>query len=239
MSLKNAIRGRLRRLRRELRTLGGRDLRLRLDVRLPALHLGTEYGGWLISPRHTPRNCTVFSVGVGTDISFDLEMIRRYGATVHAFDPTPKAVAWVASQQVPAQFRFHAMGLAHFDGEQVFRLARDDYISYSTDMPAGVRSVDEVWCPVRRLSTLAADLNCPSIDILKMDIEGGEYTAIPDVLASGVPIRQLLLELHFDQTRTRLERAADLVEQARSAGFSLFARSAVGKELSFVYLPQG
>jgi len=35
----------------------------------------------------------VYSLGIGEDISFDLALIEKYGARVHAFDPTPKVNA--------------------------------------------------------------------------------------------------------------------------------------------------
>lgn len=235
MSIKHAIRERLRRARRELQSLRGRDLRLRTDVRLPTLHLGTDYGGWTVSLEHTRPRCTVVSVGVGTDISFDVAMVERFGATVHAFDPTPKSVNWMARQELPARLKFYPLGLAHFDGEQVFRLARADHTSYSSELEAGKQAVDEVRCSVRRLTTLAAEAGFGPIDILKIDIEGGEHSAVPDVLASGTSAGQLLLELHYDASAEQMKRALALVEQVRQAGYKLFARSAVGRELSFIH----
>lgn len=235
MAITRAIGEHLRRLRRDLRALGGNELRLTRDVRLPAVRLGSDYGGWLVSEGYTKPSCLVFSVGVGTDISFDLAMIQRYGATVHAFDPTPKSVQWIERQQLPPQFVFHPVGLAHFDGEMVFRLARADHTSYSTELHISGHAVDEVRRPVKRLSTLAAQVGCQAIDILKLDIEGGEYQSIPDVLDSGVRVGQLLVELHYDATPAQLQRAGNLVKKVRAAGFRLFARSAVGRELSFIH----
>ena len=234
MPLMQALREKARRLRRAVRTARGRDLKLRLDEKIPALRLGSDYGGWSVSAMHTPRGCTVVSIGVGTDISFDLAMIQHFAATVDAFDPTPKSIDWIARQHLPPQFRFHPLGLAHFDGEMTFRLARADHTSYSSEL-ASSTAADEARGPVRRLVTLAREAGLGAIDVLKIDIEGGEYTAIPDVLASGVGVGQLLLELHYDASSQQIGRAADLVQKVRDAGFRLFCRSAVGRELSFIH----
>jgi FkbM family methyltransferase len=233
MPTSDTLRERLRRIRRGLRTWRGRDLKLRLDANLPAVRLGSEYGGWWVLSS-TPRDCTVVSVGVGTDISFDLAMIERFAATVHAFDPTPKSVEWIASQTLPTRFHFRPLGLAHFDGEMTFRLARADHTSYSSELEA-TAVVDEVRCPVRRLATLARDVGLGRIDVLKIDIEGGEYDAVPELLKSGPLPGQLLLELHYTDAGAQISRAAKLVDLVRDAGFKLFARSAVGRELSFVH----
>src|SRR5262245_47478917 len=66
-------------------------------VRAPGalIRLGTRYGGWTIPDRVLGADSICYCVGVGEDISFDLDLVRRYGSTVYAFDPTPRAIAFV------------------------------------------------------------------------------------------------------------------------------------------------
>ena len=54
-------------------------------------------------------NPVVYSFGVGTDIAFDLAMMKKYSAKVCAFDPTPKSIKWVENQDLPSSFRFFPM----------------------------------------------------------------------------------------------------------------------------------
>ncbi len=68
-------------------------------------YLGSDYGGWTVIPEMVGPELVVYSVGVGSDITFDRAMIERFGCTVHAFDPTPMAREWVAKQTVPARIR--------------------------------------------------------------------------------------------------------------------------------------
>jgi hypothetical protein len=84
--------------------------------------LGNQYGGWVVSRSLLIYSAQpiVLSFGIGDDITFDLEMIRRYGAHVFAFDPTPKAIQWIAQQRVPSSMTVSPVGLADFDGEQDF-----------------------------------------------------------------------------------------------------------------------
>jgi FkbM family methyltransferase len=228
----------IRRFRRRINEYRNLDVRADVEVRIESTFLGTPYGGWPVAVRQTPANPVVFSVGLGCDISFDLAVIARHQATVYGFDPTPKSRKFVESQSLPASFHFVPIGLASFDGDLTLHLPFNDWDSYSSDIPAD-RGVETVVCPVQRLCTIQERLGVSRIDILKIDIEGGEYTSVPDILATpqpdGRPIGQLLIELHYDTSTAQLDRARDLLRQIRSAGYRQFARSAVGKEFAFIH----
>ncbi|MGO9899350.1 MAG: hypothetical protein ACLP0J_06590, partial [Solirubrobacteraceae bacterium] len=49
--------------------------------------LGTFYGGWRIPEGAVTEGQKCYCIGSGDDISFDLELMRRYGAVVRAVDP--------------------------------------------------------------------------------------------------------------------------------------------------------
>jgi hypothetical protein len=51
--------------------------------------LGSDYGGWRVPGGLIGPGWICYCVGAGGDVSFDLELIRRYGATVRAVDPVP------------------------------------------------------------------------------------------------------------------------------------------------------
>ncbi|GIS76398.1 MAG: hypothetical protein CM1200mP12_21170 [Gammaproteobacteria bacterium] len=46
---------------------------------------------WGIDKSMIDSESVIYSVGVGSNIDFDLELIDSLGVTVHAFDPTPEA----------------------------------------------------------------------------------------------------------------------------------------------------
>jgi hypothetical protein len=47
-----------------------------------------------------------------------------------------------------------------------------------------------------RLTTAMQRLSHREIDVLKMDIEGAEYSVIEDLIREGIPVRQLMVEFH-------------------------------------------
>jgi FkbM family methyltransferase len=229
-SMKNTA----RLVRRLLNEWRHRELPLRPDVRVPHVFLGSEYGGWTVATRLLPPEPLIFSVGLGCDISFDLAAIRQLHAKVYGFDPTPKSRRFIESQVLPPTFHYVPVGLAGYDGKMTLHLPRADHDSYTNELIGGA-AADSVECPVARFGSLAQELEITSLDILKMDIEGGEYESIPDILKTPIPVSQLLVELHYDQSATQLARGESLVQLIRQNGYRLFARSTVGKELSFIH----
>ena len=203
----------------------------RLSV--PTVRDGARSGVWTVCPDGITPDGVVWSFGVGDNIAWDLAMIRRFGVEVHAFDPTPAAVRWVRSQTLPPRFHFHQYGVAAHDGVLRFaapRKARD--INYT---PAGDGEKGPcVTAPVRRLSTLWEQLGRRPIDVLKMDIEGGEYEVIDDLLSSGPPVRQLLVEFHHHFPSVGLAKTVRAVRALEAAGFQVFHISERGLEFSFL-----
>jgi FkbM family methyltransferase len=168
----------------------------RVQIQRPLTRFGTEYGGYVLDASLMRKNAVVYSLGIGEDISFDLSVIQRFGAGVEAFDPTPRVKGWLASRKLPQQFHFHETGIADFDGEAAFYLPpKKDWVSHSM-IPAWQYSRPCVRFPVMRLTTAMQRLSHREIDVLKMDIEGAEYSVIEDLIREGIPVRQLMVEFH-------------------------------------------
>jgi FkbM family methyltransferase len=204
-------------------------------VSLPYDYFGTDYGGWPILKSTLSADSIILSFGLGTDISFDLAVIRACGCRVIGFDPTPRSIDWLAKQTLPEQFQYHQIGIAATDDEADFFPPSDGaHVSFSSQPSAATASLTPIRAPVRRLSTILDELQIPHVDVVKMDIEGFEYDVIDDILASPVRPRQLLIEFHhtmYDIGRDKTERA---FRQLEAAGYKCFYVSDVGLEYGFV-----
>jgi FkbM family methyltransferase len=212
----------------------GRDHLIKKDIFIPVERLGSRYGGWVVNKsllRYTAQPI-VLSFGIGDDITFDLEIIRRYGARVFAFDPTPKSLEWIAEQRTPSSMTVSAVGLADFDGEQDFGPPDNpDWDSFSV-----LRDARSVRCKVAKLSTLMREHSIDAIDVLKMDIEGSEYPAIEDLCRSEIRPKQLLIEFHHNSDLgIQLQRTRDAVAALRASGYLVFDISPWGREFSFLH----
>ena len=90
------------RKKRFLKRLVGKELRLRVDFRVPLV----KDGGWWFTPESLGPGGIVYSLGVGDEIDFDLAIIDRYGVEVFAFDPTPNSIDMLDGSNLPATFHF-------------------------------------------------------------------------------------------------------------------------------------
>jgi hypothetical protein len=91
-----------------------------------------------------------------------------------------------------------------------------------------------VEAPVRRLSTLMRQLGHERIDVLKLDIEGGEYAALEDLLAGEIVVPQILVEFHHHFPGIGVARTEQAIRALRKAGYRIFHRSPRGLEFSFL-----
>jgi len=220
-------------IERLLRPLRPGRVKLSGRAECEQVSLGTEYGGYAVCPTGLGASSIAYSFGVGTDISFDAALIALRGVTVHAFDPTPRSVEWVKAQSLPDRFEFHPWGIAGFDGTATFHAPKDPTHVSHTLLEGGNVGTGSVEVPVFRLRTIMSKLGHDRIDILKMDIEGAEYDVLPDVLASGLAIPQILIEFHHRRSGVPLSRTQSAVTALEQAGYRAFNESPSGYEFSF------
>jgi len=220
--------------RRAVNALLGRDVFVLPDIRVKKLRLGSAYGGWHVAVSGIDTNTIVYSAGVGEDVSFDVELIHRFGVTVHAFDPTPQSVQWVCRESLPSKFIFHAYGLADFDGEASFRPPENPAHVSHTLLERPATEAQAIRVPVKRLRTIMNELGHDRIDILKMDIEGAELKVLNDVLKSRIRPRQILVEFHHRFVGVGVRRTREVITDVRNNGYRLFSVSNTGEDLCFI-----
>lgn len=222
-------------LKRIRHRIDGRLLGAELDAAdVPTARLGTEYGAHAVCLERLDAGSVVYSAGVGEDISFDLALRDRCGATIYAFDPTPRSIEWVAAQDLGPSFVMHGYGLAGEDATLRFAPPTNPkHISHTLlDRPETQHAAIEV--PVRRLSSVMEELGHDSLDVLKMDIEGAEYDVIDEIVDAGIDVDQILVEFHHFFRNVRLAQTKRAMERLRGAGYRLFAVSDTCREMSFI-----
>jgi FkbM family methyltransferase len=219
--------------RRAMRSVVGRDLFYLRQVRAHRLRLGRPEASWCVCPAGLGSASVFYSFGVGEDISFELALNERFGLRVEAFDPTPRSLAWIKSQSLPPQFTLHEVGLAPWDGMAPFSPPLDPaHVSYS--MVRKDSADPAVYAPVRRLATIARMLGHTRIDLLKMDIEGAEYGVLPDCLASGLVIDQILVEFHHRWECIGIAETKRAISLLRDRSYRIGNVSPSGCEYTFV-----
>lgn len=224
-------------IKQQLRRRRLHNFGIREELNWTKSSFGDGDGTWTIYSEHLDENSVVYSFGVGTDISFDLALIQSFGVTVHAFDPTPIATQWLASQKLPTEFSFHAYGVAGFDGSQDFQPPRRTGSSHYTPVKR-YRQNNNTKPPfqgdVRRVGTIMEQLNHRRIDLVKMDIEGGEYDVIDDMMNEHVPVAQLAVEFHHSYASIPFSYTARVAQRLRECNFCVLHISPRTYEITFV-----
>jgi len=149
--------------------------------------------------------CVVYSFGVERESSFEAEILRRTQCEVFLFDfSVREAGPHIAFMEEETQKRAHFFqyGIA---GEN---MEKDGHQFYT-------------------LKTLMEQNGHDWIDILKIDVEGAEFSVLPDIIKEfgdgNLPFSQLLIELHLDHNQKSLEEFGAFWESLEQAGLRAFS----------------
>jgi FkbM family methyltransferase len=182
--------------------------------------MGTHYGGWTIPGDLIRSSWVCYCVGAGGDVSFDLALIQRYGATVRAFEAVANYVD-LAIEQAGDEPRFsvHQAAIATSDGPLRMQITHDRR-SRSVSSAEMYDSHNFIELPGRTLPSLMTELGDEQIDLLKLDIEGGEYEVVPTLDLQALGVRIFATQLHHNGS---VRDARALIAQLRHDGYELVA----------------
>jgi hypothetical protein len=128
---------------------------------------------------------------------------------------------------------FHDWGISDFDGQLPFYAPRKAGSTHYSQDP-GRGCPQPVLGHVRRLTTIVQSLGHDHIDVLKLDVEGSEFEAVPDLLASGVRVEQLLVEIHYHFHSRSFREGLALIDLIKRNGMQCVHVSPRGLEFAFV-----
>lgn len=227
----------MQRNKTRLRQFLGKEIRLQPSVSVDTV----RDADWCYDANALDSNSVIYSLGIGDTIEFDLALIKRTGAVVHAFDPTPGTYETLAANKLPEKFHFHPWAVAGEDGTLSLypRVRKNGSLSEMmyTLVPDSASAGNAIHVPAMTVGSIAKKLNHTTIDLLKMDIEGAEYEVIDGILAGELRPRQMLVEFHHRHAGFGPERTEEAVAALRDAGYQIFYVSDNVREVSFLYQP--
>ncbi len=207
--------------------------RLRIEAGPPVIELGSAYGGWKIPEGAVGEGQVCYCIGSGGDITFDLELIRRYGAVVRAVDPVEAyGAAALEVARDEQRFSFRQAAVSTHDGP--IRMQTHHEAGSESLSAAGLYDTDE-WMEVdgRTIPSLMQEFGDDHVDLLKIDVEGIEYDLMPTLDLVGLGVRVFAVQLHHTGSVADAKR---LVAGVERQGFRLVAQRPVVK-LTFARMP--
>ena len=183
---------------------------------------GSYYGGKWIRENSLDESSIIYSAGTGEDISFDISILDRYGAVVHAFDPTPRAIDFASEfAAMEPKFQFEPIGVSGAQtGKATFHMPKNPEHVSCTQFDNGGEPID---LEVKPIAQLMAEFGHDHIDLFKMDIEGAEYELLEHILSMDPPLlpRQLLIEFHDPLASGLADRKVKIVSGLLERGYQL------------------
>ena len=204
--------------------------RMPVSGRGQPMDFGTSYGGWMIPTAVVQSGWTCYGIGAGGDVSYDLELVRRYQARLRIVEPVEEFVeqARAATGGVDDVIVCHA-ALASADG--TLRMQRTSHPGSRSVSASGLYDGSGyIDVPSRSLRSLMAENGDETIDLLKLDVEGSEYELLEQLDLPGLGVKVFAMQVHHNQPARDARR---LVDHLARSGYELVARRPTIK-LTFV-----
>lgn len=151
------------------------------------------------------KESTVYSLGVGGDVDFDLAVSHLTGCHVQLYDPTPFSIEMM--KEIGAEYpklHFEPFGIWTED-----TMLRFHYPSYggsaSATLTDGRGVFFEAQC--KTFVSVMKENGHTKCDVLKMDIEGAALPVLKQLIESGIVPDQVIAE--FERPR----RNAEVIDQ--------------------------
>lgn len=137
-----------------------------------------------------PADPVVFDMG-GFEGNWAVEVAEAHGGTFHIFEPHPR-FAQALQERFAGQPQMHVYPFAL--GQKAGRLDLSDTGDASSAIVQGERAVSG---QIEAVEDFFAQHDIPTIDLMKVNIEGGEYDLLPALIGSGLMARIGLLQVQF------------------------------------------
>ena len=219
------------------------------------VRFGKSGAPWTVRADLLSEEPNVISAGLSDDIEFEQAFLQHHPGKLVALDPTPmsrKVAEELADSCREGTVTFVADALDGREGEQTY-LAEVDaetgehlyyYSADSGGPPASENATgrtedrtprfERATVRSRTVADLMDEHGLEDLDLLKLDIEGGEYAVIDSVLDAGLAVRQIAVEFHHRFAGIGWGKTGRAISRLREGGYHLAWVSDWGEEFLFV-----
>ena len=227
------------------------------------IFLGTEYGGWSFYNSKKLYNSTIILAGLGTDASFDIELINKFNLRVIAVDPTPEAIKFYNSIINYSKTKNKFLLKKKLLKLNIKNINQNNFILikkalYNVDLKRikfylppnknhtshSINNWQNNWkkntehIEVKTISvkTIMKKYKIKNLELIKLDIEGAEIEVIKDLLSKKTLPNQICVE--FDELNNFNKRSVDkfLSIHKRLSSNGYFLTKNISKFPNFHYL---
>ena len=181
-------------------------------------------GNYYLDPRiPLDQDSVVYSLGILTEISFDLFLSEKYGCEVYMYDPTPVSINFMEQYAANPLLQFRPYGV--WTENTTLR-----FYSPKAGRSASMmleESDDYFDAECRSMAELMKENNHVKIDLFKADIEGAALPILEQMITQDILPHQIVVEFErpikdkeaIDDYFLRVTRLRDAL---KSKGFEEF-----------------
>lgn len=154
-----------------------------------------KFGNYYLDPDKLENNLILYSGGVGTNISFDLALIKEYNCKAKLFDPTPESIEFMKNK-VNSLLNFYPYAIYHEN--KIVKIFFDKYNLVKSNSIQNILNFDKnsfYHAQAYNIPYLMNKFNDNKIDILKLDIEGVSIDVIKNCFKEQIFPSQIILAI--------------------------------------------
>lgn len=182
------------------------------------------FGNYPLRPELLSKDSVVYSFGVYDDVRFESALIGELGCTVHAFDPNPVAVEFMARAGSHPNIVYTPKGVWTRAGVEKFYGRGEGHGGNSSFLDLyGEDRYTEVECDT--LEGFRRTFGHDHLDVLKLDIQGAAIPVLEQLLTTDLRPPQIVSEFEIikvDRLFPMLRRVRALVRSMEAAGYQAF-----------------
>lgn len=157
-----------------------------------------DYGNYKLIKKKIPKNPIVYSGGVGTNITFDLDINKKNNAKVRLFDPTKNSINFMKKYKNYKNIFFYPIALFYKNKRvKIYYDPTNRVKSNSINNFLQFNNKNFYFVDAKNLKTLIKKFKDKRIDILKLDIEGVAEDLLLHTLKNKIYPSQIVFALEI------------------------------------------
>ena len=179
--------------------------------------------GKLICLDLIPTGSTIISGGIGNDIKFELELIKKKNALIIGIDPTIIAEKFIENKklEIPElnnRYVYLKKALSHNNSALKLYFGENDFMSSVSSQHRDTKEDNYFYCEAITIEDLQKEYT--NISYLKLDIEGAEYSILNELQHISIP--QISIEFHHHcSTEYTLAETIKLIQKFAEMGYDV------------------
>lgn len=140
------------------------------------------------------KDRVVLDVGGDTG-AWAMELYQRYAPQLYIFEPHPRSVEALHERFAALDSKILPFGLG--SSNQNCQLSDDGMGSSVYDASRNYLAADKFDIRIRDVQEVFTELNLQEVDLIKINIEGGEYDLLPRLIDTGFVSRCRMVRVQF------------------------------------------